>query len=212
MKVITVTTQKGGAGKTTLSGHLGIEFSNRGFLTVIVDSDPQGNLKDWWNAREAEQPVLMSTSFSQLPDALKQLAAAGVDFVVIDTPPRVDEQIREVVQMADLVLIPSKPGPHDLRAVIPTLALIQDLGKPMLFVVNEATVGSQIARDAVKVLEQHGVVAPTIHDRIVFAEAMIDGHGAQEVDADSKASFEIFRLCNAILKQMGFTKTRKGAA
>jgi chromosome partitioning protein len=47
MKVLALTSQKGGSGKTTLAGHLAVaaEMSGAGPVAVI-DTDPQGSLTD----------------------------------------------------------------------------------------------------------------------------------------------------------------------
>lgn len=51
--------QKGGAGKTTLTGHLAIAAEQRGIEQVVmIDTDPQGSLSTWWNRREAKTPLL----------------------------------------------------------------------------------------------------------------------------------------------------------
>ena len=41
----------------------------------------------------------------------------GIKLVVIDTPPAITATIVEVIRMADLVVMPTRPSPHDLRAV-----------------------------------------------------------------------------------------------
>jgi chromosome partitioning protein len=47
--------QKGGSGKTTLSGHLAVQAQLAGQGPVcLIDIDPQGSLADWWNEREAD--------------------------------------------------------------------------------------------------------------------------------------------------------------
>ena len=42
MKTLVVASQKGGVGKTTLSLNLGLAFSEAGYRTLLVDTDPQG--------------------------------------------------------------------------------------------------------------------------------------------------------------------------
>ncbi|MDE2462343.1 MAG: ParA family protein, partial [Alphaproteobacteria bacterium] len=54
MHVLVLASQKGGSGKTTLSGHLAVEAMLAGVGPVaLIDTDPQGSLAEWWNARSA---------------------------------------------------------------------------------------------------------------------------------------------------------------
>ncbi len=43
-RIITISNQKGGVGKTTISREIGVYLSLQGKKTLLVDSDPQGNL------------------------------------------------------------------------------------------------------------------------------------------------------------------------
>src|SRR5687768_15770571 len=52
MRVLAMASQKGGSGKTTLSGHLAVQAQLAGAGPVcLIDIDPQGSLADWWNER-----------------------------------------------------------------------------------------------------------------------------------------------------------------
>ena len=119
MKVLVLASQKGGAGKTTIAAHVAVaaELDGAGPV-VLIDTDPQGSLSAWWNSREADTPALASATLAELPGKLAALAQAGFKLAVIDTPPAITEAIRDVVKLADLVLIPTRPSPHDLRAVV----------------------------------------------------------------------------------------------
>ena len=48
MKTISVHLQKGGVGKTSISGNIAYLLSKKG-RTVLVDADPQGNSSSWYN-------------------------------------------------------------------------------------------------------------------------------------------------------------------
>ena len=133
MRVIVFASQKGGSGKTTLCGQLAVEADRAGAGPVaLIDTDPQGSLADWWNARASDTPAFVKTSFAHMKEDLEELRAQGTKLVFIDTPPAVADTIKAVVGHADLVVIPTRPSPHDLRAVGATVDIIEGLGKPLV--------------------------------------------------------------------------------
>jgi chromosome partitioning protein len=193
MQTLVFTSQKGGSGKTTLCGQLAVQAQEAGAGPVaLIDTDPQGSLADWWQARGDDAMTLVQPAVDCLADALQELRAVGVKLVFIDTQPTVTDKIRKIVGAADLVVIPTRPSPHDLRAVGPTLDLVEACEKPMVFAINSATRRARITSDAAVALSQHGVVAPvTIHNRIDFATSMIDGRSVVEMAPESQSSKEI---------------------
>jgi chromosome partitioning protein len=196
MEILTIASQKGGAGKTTLSAHLAVEAERNGAgPVVVVDTDPQGSLADWWNQRAVETPLFAAVAIGRLADHMTALRREGVNLVVIDTPPAFVDTIRAAIAVAHLVLIPARPSPHDLRAVGVIVGMAEDLKKPFGFVVNGATPRTTIALEAVQALAQHGRVAPVIvHQRIDFAASMVDGRTASEVNGRSRSAEEVAEL------------------
>ncbi|RMF12161.1 MAG: ParA family protein [Alphaproteobacteria bacterium] len=196
MRVIAFASQKGGSGKTTLSGHVAVEAERRGDgPVVLVDADPQGSLSEWWNAREAPTPAFAQTTVSRLLTDLDDLKARGFKLAIIDTPPAITLAIQSVIAVADMVVIPTRPSPHDLRAAGATVELAERSNKPLLFVVNAATPRARITADAAIALSQHGTVAPvTIHQRTDFASSMIDGRTVMEINEKSRSAREISDL------------------
>jgi chromosome partitioning protein len=215
MRVIVMASQKGGSGKTTLAGHLAVEADRSGHGPVaLIDTDPQGSLAQWWNAREPDGPAFVQSTIHTLKrrrdedrrtlhSDLVGLREQGFRLVVIDTPPSVTRTIAEVVSFADLVILPTRPSPHDLRAVGATVDILEDRGKAMVFVINGATPRARITGDAAVALSQHGTVAPiTIHHRVDFASSMIDGRTVMEVNPESKSAKEIAALWTYIHERL----------
>jgi len=106
--------QKGGSGKTTLSGHLAVQAQRAGAgPVVLIDIDPQGSLADWWNEREAEYPAFAQTTVARLANDLQVLRQQGFKLAVIDTPPAITMAIQSVISVAELIVVPTRPSPHD---------------------------------------------------------------------------------------------------
>lgn len=194
MWTIVLASQKGGVGKTTLCGHLAVEIERqRAGGVALLDTDPQGGLAAWWNERKVETPPFFKIAGS-LRETLGVLKDDGMDFVLIDTPPAITGSIEATIREADLVVVPAKPSPHDLRAVGATVAIARAAGKPLTFVVNQAVQRANLTQDAMSALSHHGPIAGVLHHRLDFVSSMIDGRVAQEVKPSSDASREIAKL------------------
>jgi len=196
MYTIVAASQKGGSGKTTLSGHLAVEASRAGAGEIaLIDTDPQGSLAHWWNARQAPAPHFVKAGLPDLEQALEGLRRMGIKIAVIDTPPAITQSISQVVAHADLVIVPTRPSPHDLRAVGATVDIAERHNKPLIFVINAASPRARITGESAVALSQHGMVAPiTIHHRTDFAASMIDGRTVGEVMPDCQSAKEISEL------------------
>jgi chromosome partitioning protein len=200
MRVLALASQKGGSGKTTLSGHLAVQAQQAGAGPVcLIDIDPQGSLADWWNERDADMPAFAQTTVARLASDLEVLRQQGFRLAVIDTPPAITMAIQSVIAVAELIVIPTRPSPHELRAVGATVDLCDRAGKPLIFVVNAATPKAKITYEAAVALSQHGTVAPvTLHHRTDFAASMIDGRTVMEVDPGGRSAREVTELWDYI--------------
>lgn len=212
MHVVVVASQKGGAGKSTLCANIAVSIEATGDgPVVLLDADPQGTLTAWWNAREASTPALTTIrTLSELPDRLAALRGAGVKYVVIDTPPSATKSIASVVTHADLVLIPVRPSPNDLRAAGQTIDIVNEADKPFLFCITQAKPATKLTAQTIAVLSAHGEVVPAlIGDRVDFAASMVDGRTVLEFAPKGKSTKEINELSSFVKKRINELTKKK---
>jgi chromosome partitioning protein len=209
LKIIVFASRKGGTGKTTLTGHVAVAVEAAGHgPVVLMDGDPQGSLADWWDAREAMTPAFAACASAELAASCAQLAADGAAWCLIDTPPAAGDATRAAIAVADLVIIPVRPSPHDLRAIGATIDMCRDAGRPFVFVVTQAKPLTAITAQIVAALSEHGQVAPIlIGDRVAYASAMADGRTVTELDPRGKPAAEVDALTLFVFSL--FTEKRK---
>lgn len=196
MRVISFACQKGAAGKTTLVGHIGVQAEIAGAgPVVLLDTDQQGALAEWWNSRQPEQPAFAHTAIDQLAQTIDQLREMGFGLCVIDSASTISPAVEQVIAISDLVVIPCRPSPHDLRAAAKTIDLVDNLGKPKVFVLNGATEGDRLTDEARTVLSAAGQVAPAaIYNHPDYADSMFDGLTVMEAMPDGQCAREVEAL------------------
>ena len=204
MRIIAVASQKGGCGKTTIAAHLAVRAGMVGQgPAVLIDTDPQRSLTEWWQARGDDSLALETVNLNDLVDSLARFRSQGASVAIIDTPPALTASIEQVIGIADLVLIPARPSPHDLRAIGATVDMTRRAGKPFLFVVNGAAPRASITAEAVAALSEHGRVAPGIlYQRTDFAASMIDGRTVMETVPNGRSAQEIAELWKCVYAQI----------
>jgi chromosome partitioning protein len=148
-------------------------------------------------------PRCSSTSLAQLPADIERLRLEGCRLVVIDTPPAINMAIQRVVNVAELVVIPTRPSPHDLRAIAGTLEMVERAHRRLVFVLNAVNMRAKITSDAVIPLSQHGTVAPAfIQHRTDLATSMIDGRPVCELEPEGRSAAEIAHLWQYLAAQL----------
>jgi chromosome partitioning protein len=206
MHTIAVISQKGGAGKTTLSVHLAVAAQLAGFRTAVVDLDPQATARKWGDKRQAE-PEVVGDHAERLPQLIEAAKANGADLLVIDTAPNADRASLAAARAADLILIPCRPAAFDLEAIEATRDLAAIAKKPAWVVLNAAPVRSAITEEAKAGLEGQGAqVAPqAVFQRVAYSHSVIDGRTAMEFEPGGKAAAELKELFAWACLQVGMT-------
>jgi len=195
MQVIVVNSQKGGSGKSSVCRTLSVHVARAGRSAFLIDLDPQRTLAQWHEVRQNEEPRRAELDAQNLKDGLEQLRQRDVDYAFIDTPPQASENLDEVFRCADLVLVPIKPTPDDLKSAAVTVTRLKELGVPFLFVVTQAIQNTNITAQAIAALSHHGPVAQTlIVNRVVYPAAFTDGRTPEEIDPKGNAALETAKL------------------
>lgn len=213
MYTIALVAQKGGAGKTTLALSLAIAGMEEGIETLIIDLDPQGTSCNWADRREAEAPLVIDAQPGRLAKALDKAEEGGIQFTVIDTPPRSEQAALAAVKCADLTVVPCRPQAYDLETIPNTLELIRLSGeKPMFAVLNAVPWQGARHEQAKEVLQRLNMpVCPVmIGQRAAFGDAGAMGQSPLEYDPKGKAAQEIMAVYKYTYSVLANLPTSRG--
>jgi len=196
MKTIALLTEKGGGGKSTLAVHLAVCAIRQGKAVALIDLDPQASARSWAERRNADEPPVVSSTTPELPRLLEEARIQGADFVVIDTPGRTDVTTARVIELADLVLIPTRASIYDLEASHKTAELFKKAGgRRGTFILNAVPSRGTRAQEARDALQEVLPVAPVeLHQLVAYSDALNDGRSVEELAPHGKAAQEIRTL------------------
>jgi chromosome partitioning protein len=195
MQTIAIIAQKGGVGKTTLALHLAVQAAKAGPVAVI-DLDPQASASGWGDTRAAEDPAIIACPPARLGVTLEAAKASGAQFAFIDTAPHAESPALTAARSADLVVIPTRPGILDLRAIGASVEIANLAKRRAVLVVNAAPQGGAAQEAAEAARDSYGIEASpaVVRQRAVFGHALVEGKTASEVEPDGRAAGEISEL------------------
>jgi chromosome partitioning protein len=203
MRTVAFFNSKGGAGKSTLSIHVGVAASHNQQV-ALLDADPQGTLQAWSQVRSQQFPTVTPTKVSTLERDLDEMKKRGVDLVIIDCPPYITAESSRLVSMADFIIVPAQPTMPDIAGCQYAVNIIKASRKPFVFVVNRGPSRAPEIGMTVDALSQHGKVCPVvIGDRRAFSRALMSGLSVTEMESESVASYEASTACAWLLDQVG---------
>lgn len=209
MHVVSVLSEKGGAGKSTVATNLATAFHLSGTQTLLVDADPQGTAREWGASSDADTPVVAGVEGASLEDDVPRLGGQ-FDVVLIDGAPRLEETNVSAVRASDLVLVPVRPSAADIWSADTILQACKATGTPARFVVSSQVVGTALAKRVEESLESFDVpvMDARTSQRVAFTEALGAGQSVLQYKPNGKAAGEIEALhdeVQALLKQLSET-------
>jgi chromosome partitioning protein len=86
MKVISIANQKGGVGKTTVCRELSACCALRGYQTLIIDCDPQGNLTSSWVDAEVYEATLSHVLIEPESTTGIKIEPLPLDDAILESP------------------------------------------------------------------------------------------------------------------------------
>ena len=208
-KVITISQQKGGTGKTTLAVHLAMAFIKYHNLKVaIIDTDPQGSLGKWFMIRTENKVSNENLTFKTASLWGAQYESKTLkndhDIVIIDTPPKIESDARPSIEAADLVLIPMAASHVDFWATGAIVEIAKKANKKILAQINRSSQRSKLidkTKDFIKSLDLQSTET-IIGNRQIYTSSMGEGKTAVEKQRKGNAVDEIKRLSGQILNQL----------
>lgn len=173
--IIGLTNQKGGAGKTTVSGHFAYWLNQRGSV-FVVDADAQQSSTNWMKDLKLPCKAIIDPDdlFDELPSLAEQY-----DTVVVDGPGSLSETTKAILSRCDIALVPCKPAGLDMHSTTKMLRILRQArelrnGMPHVgLFINQAKKGTILLKDAQRALAKTGfpLLKAMVFDLQVVADA-----------------------------------------
>jgi len=212
---ISVTTTKGGAGKTTIAINLAVAFAHKGFDVCIIDADEgQHSALDWSEYREEDIHIpVMKVATKSLIKEVRNNFSKRFDVVIIDGRPTTDGSSNQAAMASDIAIIPLKQSSIDLEAFkkyLPKFKNVKDLKEDIggrvegCVLLNDLTVNSRASKEIEEVvtdlLGQAGyarLLKSKLYHRVIYSDSITSGLGVVE-ESDEKAKNEVNALVDEL--------------
>lgn len=204
--VISIISQKGGVGKSTVAINLALAFASLPDKPniALVDADEQRSCLNTLSEHHYDNLSL----YEAIVKPHKIIENLKHKIIVVDTPPHSNETAYQAAAVSELVVIPCQPSPLDLRALAPTikaLFVIKEQYNPNLlcrFLVNRVQHRTTLSNEIRETLERLYPLVPVLktvlYDRQAYKQSLLTGLSVIDFDRRSLAALEIYQLLDEI--------------
>ena len=205
--ILTACQRKGGVGRSTLLYNLAGALAKRGLKTLLVDLDPQASAGKWGDRRNSD-PVIISVQPARLSNVLTTARENGADFVLIDTPARLEQSAIAAAQAADLILFPCRPTIKDTETIEATMSRAAGTKAKYAVVLNGVPPrGAQREQTEDAIRNMAIPVYPfAMGNRVAFTHADVLGLSAQEFEPKGEGAEEIKQIYKFTCELLNSTK------
>lgn len=186
-KIILITHQKGGVGKSTLVANLALNLAKNA-VVAIVDLDHQGSLISLQGQFENIQIYPATTMISDLKDI-------NANFLLLDSPPYLLENTVELAKISDVIIVPTKASLLDIIAISRTLDILISSTErnKILITLNMVKANTTLTNTVFRELKKHNLdIAKTrISDlvdftRSIYNKGLVTKKAQYQIDALTK--------------------------
>ncbi|WP_306529360.1 ParA family protein [[Ruminococcus] torques] len=117
MKIIAVVCEKGGTGKSVIAAELYESYVRQGLRTSLYSLD------------------------GQYADTSRSKKVDDAEVAVVDTPGVLTDNLKDIVEGADVVVIPVRPTPNDIEPFTRTVSIVAKNTKAPIVIVVSALAG-----------------------------------------------------------------------
>lgn len=225
-KIYLVANEKGGVGKTTIAFNLAVARVKAGYAVLLVDTDTQSSasILATLRAEAGYQPPLLTVE--------KRGKMIGTDLaqlnqhyeLIIDAGGRDSVEMRQAIAVADVWIIPVKPGQLDLFSMATMSRLQTDIEervdrcpvtKVVLNAVNSSTREGHEARELLGDNLKMPLESCQLVDRVAVRRAVMVGCGVIELtgkDSSPAANAELLQLYESVFGEPYVEATPNEAA
>lgn len=208
--IITISTGKGGAGKTTTTITLADYWASSGLKIGLLNTDPNKSLTRWYEKGKTKG-YFENISFKEELQEKNIIAAAKalcdeVDILLIDVAGIASVSLLKAAGIADLVIIPAQPNEDDFLEAINTKEIVKEAeeltGREIACktVLTRAKAGTRVLGHVASQLEKRKfpLFKTIFYDRTIFPKARFMGGTPISYGSDEEAQREISNFAREV--------------